>query len=494
MVGIRLGEVLNRIRTVAAARTLAQVADTELLERFAKNQDEAAFAVIVERYGAMVLRSCHRVLRNAHDAEDACQATFLVLARKAGSIRKRQALGGWLHTVAGHVALRLKGEITRRRARERNAAQQCRTESQIQDTLTVLDEELERLPEKYRAPLVLCYLTGKTRDEAADDLGCSVDTLRGRLERGRDRLRERLLKRGVLLPSALLAAALSSQGAWGAMPATLAVSTVKAAGLLALGSVAPETVVSTKVVGLAQEVVKSMFVAKLKTAVALILVASALVLGGGTLIVQASANAQTGVEAVGQQGVQPTIQHKAADEGKKPEQEQAENDPELIFLGAAKFGDDTWHLSLRNTKTGVKSLGGFGNVTSNTEILIDGRKAKLAELQAGMPIVTVSAENGIISKIEAVAADVDAVVQTIDAKRGTISVQVRGTRLNVDNLRVRKGAKITVGKKQVELADIRPGMRVFLRMGTGPDRNVVIGIREEAINDASAPPFTLSLP
>src|SRR5262249_2466736 len=156
-----------------------------------------------------------RALRDAHDAEDACQATFLVLARQASSIRKTAALSSWLHGVACRVAAHLQREQRRRRRRERGADPPASTaasaERSWREVRAVLDEELDKLPDRYRAPLVLCYLDGQTRDEAARQLGLSAGSLHGRLERGRDLLRGQLTKRGLTLSGALLASALSER-------------------------------------------------------------------------------------------------------------------------------------------------------------------------------------------------------------------------------------------------------------------------------------------
>src|SRR5262249_45381533 len=156
------------------------------LERFVAHREEAAFAALVQRHGAMVLGVCRRVLHHEHDAEDACQATFFVLARKAASVRNRESVGSWLHGVAFRVARDLRDARARRRAQpwpEGDVAQvEAEPEVTRREVQAALDEELQRLPDKFRAPLVLCYLQGKTRDEAAHQLRWTPGTLRGRLE------------------------------------------------------------------------------------------------------------------------------------------------------------------------------------------------------------------------------------------------------------------------------------------------------------------------
>src|SRR5262249_15867311 len=175
----------------------------ELLERFLAANDGSAFTVLVERHGPMVLGVCRRALRHHHDAEDACQATFLVLARQVASVRKKTSLSSWLHGVACRTASNLRPEQHLRRPREQavepHAPGGAGAGVSWLIVQIILAEALEPLPERYRSPLVLCYLDGKTRDEAARQLGIRAGTLHGRLERGRERLRERLSARGLTL-------------------------------------------------------------------------------------------------------------------------------------------------------------------------------------------------------------------------------------------------------------------------------------------------------
>jgi RNA polymerase sigma factor (sigma-70 family) len=204
--------------------------DQQLLQRFVATHDEAAFAALVDRHGPMVLGVCRSVLRHAQDAEDACQATFLVLARQAGNIRKPGSLAHWLHGVAYRLAARARAE--RDRERERRAP--VRAPANPLDELTgrelhrILHEEVGRLPESYRLPLILCYLEGQTQDEAARQLGWSVTTVKGRLDRGRNLLRRRLSRRGLSLGLPLFVASMARGTARGA-PAGMSRQTARAA-------------------------------------------------------------------------------------------------------------------------------------------------------------------------------------------------------------------------------------------------------------------------
>lgn len=189
------------------------LSDGQLLEMFVRRRDESAFAALVRRHGPMVLSVCRRVLRNSQDAEDAFQATFLVLVEKASRLKRPELLANWLYGVAYRTALHARQRAARRGEREREVAAMSsplnETEIESRELRRVLDEELHRLPEKYRAPLVLCYLEGKTNEEAARVLGWPSGSMSHRLARGRELLRERLEARlaglAVLLPAIWLA-------------------------------------------------------------------------------------------------------------------------------------------------------------------------------------------------------------------------------------------------------------------------------------------------
>jgi RNA polymerase sigma factor (sigma-70 family) len=272
-----LNGVLQYLRTAAAVHTNRELPDRDLLDRFVSACDEGAFTVLIERHGPMVLGVCRRALPNFHDAEDACQATFLVLARKAASVRKKTSLSNWLHGVACRAAANLKRDHARRRTRERGvdppAPKDPAAEVSWREVQAILDEELQRLPARYRAPMILCYLDGMTRDEAARRLGVSPTTLHGRLERARGLLRQYLTKRNLTLGSAMSAAVLAESVAQAALAPTFVVSSTKAAMLLAAGRAFTHGVVATHVLALTQEVLKTMFLTKLKLGTAAVLCA-----------------------------------------------------------------------------------------------------------------------------------------------------------------------------------------------------------------------------
>lgn len=233
-----LGEALRYLHQIARPSDGSRL-DAELIERFVESADGTAFASLVERHGPLVLGVCRRVLRNHHDAEDVLQATFLVLARQARHIRERDALAGWLYKVAYRLSLKLRASAERRRKADQGLppARPGTVESDITwgDLRLVLDEELDRLPEKYRAPLLLCCLAGRTRDEAAAQLGWSLGALKMRLERGRQVLRRRLARRGLTVTAGLLAVLMAQHATASPLPAVLATSTVRASLSFAVG-------------------------------------------------------------------------------------------------------------------------------------------------------------------------------------------------------------------------------------------------------------------
>src|SRR5438067_8433549 len=234
MTGPRLGEFLRRV--AGSAGRFAADSDRDVLARFVADRDEAAFAELVRRHGGMVLGVCRRTLGNTSDAEDACQATFLVLARKAAAIRRTDAVGAWLYGVARRAAGRMRARAARGREVPLGELPGPDTTADVtwRDGLRVLDEELGRLPEAYRAPLVLCYLEGKTQDEAARQLGWTLGAFRGRLERGRARLRDRLNRRGVGL-AVLAAVAAAEPTSAGTVPAGVVGAIVNTAAAVAAG-------------------------------------------------------------------------------------------------------------------------------------------------------------------------------------------------------------------------------------------------------------------
>jgi RNA polymerase sigma factor (sigma-70 family) len=258
-----LQSAIDRLRL-----TGSELTDGQLLTRFVNSREEAAFAALVRRHGAMVLGVCQRVLGHAHDAEDAFQATFLVLARKGASVTKRESVSSFLYGVAYRVALRARARAARRGVFERQVKDMPHpavTPPEAQDWRPVLDRELSCLPQKYQAVLVMCDLECKSRREAARQLGLLEGTLASRLATARRMLAKRLTKCGLVLSGGALATALTEASGAAAVPATWVHATAKAATLVVAGQSAA---VATPAVILMNEVLRTMLMTKLKMYVA----------------------------------------------------------------------------------------------------------------------------------------------------------------------------------------------------------------------------------
>jgi RNA polymerase sigma factor (sigma-70 family) len=262
--------------------------DRQLLERIAKKRDEKAFTQLVQRHGPMVLGVCRQILGNDQDAEDAFQATFLVLSSKAGSIRSGEALPNWLFNVATRLARRLRAATQRRRAHEVALVEPVPSKPEPRgesDNLgSILYEEIGRLPDKYRLPFILCYLRGRTNVQAAQQLGCPLGTVFSRLARARERLRDRLTRRGLVISGAVLAAALLrlSEQARAAVPQLLQAATVRRALQFGAGKLGSASNVSSRVANLAAWGVGSLAGHGLRMAGSLLLLVA---LGGSLSVV-----------------------------------------------------------------------------------------------------------------------------------------------------------------------------------------------------------------
>jgi RNA polymerase sigma factor (sigma-70 family) len=287
------GMLMEQIQRLFQIGTASGLSEWQLLRRYLVSKDEAAFEALVARHGTAVLGVCRRILRDPHEIEDAFQATFLVLVRRAGALRERDAIGPWLYGVAYKVALRARATSSRRRDREPSCAELELNLSAPEsdpgrfELGEVLDQELSRLPQKYRAPVVLCYLEGQTHEEAARSLGWPVGTVKGRLVRARETLRHRLTRRGLVLSTTAVVAAITVD-ATATVPDVLLEKTVRLAIEAGAGRTAGHAV-SASLHALTQGVLTTMFLHNVRTAA---LVGAVLVLAVG-----AGAVAQKAIEA-----------------------------------------------------------------------------------------------------------------------------------------------------------------------------------------------------
>src|SRR5262245_24561556 len=260
--------VLQPFYRGALLRDGAGLTDAALLEGFVNRRDAAYFEAQVRRHGPMVLGVCRRILRDPHDAEDAFQAAFLVFVKRAAAVVPREFVGNWLYGVAYRTALEARRTAARRQAHEKQVTDMPHPSVEVEETwqelLPLLDRELDRLPDKYRAPVVLCHLEGRTRKEAARQLGLPVGTLSGRVTTALRMLVKRLRRHGLTLSIGALAATLTPKVASASVPVSLVAATVQAAPLLAAGQAVSAGVVSAKVTALARGVIRSLVLAKWK--------------------------------------------------------------------------------------------------------------------------------------------------------------------------------------------------------------------------------------
>jgi RNA polymerase sigma factor (sigma-70 family) len=282
--------------------------DQQLLEDYISRRDQAALAALVQRHGPMVWGVCRRVLTNYHDAEDAFQATFLVLVRRAASIASPALLANWLYGVAHQTAIKARATVAKRKMRERQVTEMPEPAGVEQnlwnDLQPLLDQELSRLPEKYRGVIVLCDLEGKTRKEVAAQLGWAEGTVASRLARARIMLAKRLTRRGVALSGGALAAVIPQQAASAGVPYSVVDSTIKAASLLAAGKPAATGAISVKVAALTEGVLKAMLFSKLKAAPAIVLILG-FVATGATILTCRTAAGQDDKKPAAEKPVEP---------------------------------------------------------------------------------------------------------------------------------------------------------------------------------------------
>ena len=303
--------------------------DGQLLDSFLQHKDHAALAALVRRHGPMVWGVCSRMLRSHQDAEDAFQATFVVLVRKAATLPDLEMVGNWLYGVARQTAVRMRALAARRGVRERQVPVMPEPTSAEQSVWNgvqpILDEELARLPQKYRVVIVLCQLEGKTLKEVARQLAIPQGTVASRLATARAMLAKRLSRRGVVVSGVLLGAVVSSHAASACVPKAVVSATIKTATLVAVGQ-GVEGAVSPTVAALVTGVTKAMFLSKIKSVLAVALVVG-LALGGGVvglrlIGVPAAVAQQPKDGGPGDRGISSSKKERAglarANQGKKP--------------------------------------------------------------------------------------------------------------------------------------------------------------------------------
>jgi RNA polymerase sigma factor (sigma-70 family) len=446
----RSSMVIEAVENLLRTQRFDARPDGDLLRRFIVERDEAAFSLLVRRHGPMILGVCRRILRDANDAEDAFQATFLVLVRRARSLTSRAVLGDWLHGVARRTALNALRAAAQRRAKEQSMARtESIAEKAANDLLPILDEELARLPEKYRLPIVLCELEGQPRRQAAERLGWPEGTVAGRLARARQLLAKRLTQRGVTLSTGAIAAALAPGAAQASVPAEILSVTVKTAIEVAAG----RAVSSVKVAALADGTMKTLFLTKLKNVVAVVFVFIAMGIGVGVV---ASRQILPG------QGTQN--EHGPASNQGTPEMEKTTSRPRVYYtLRKLEVVRQTISVSLYGTTSIVEDI----PLARNVEVFFHGApsafltEGKLSDLGvADTPLTLDFASDGkTVKRITAYLALAPCILTDVDPEAGTIDgiSLMHGIR---PGLRLRRDAEIRIDGKRSSISELRKGMIV----------------------------------
>ncbi len=486
MTSCPLTRVVHHLRRAASVRDANALSDGELLGRFVAGRDETAFALLVQRHGPMVLGVCRRVLGNVHDAEDAFQATFLVLVRRATSVLPRDLVGNWLYGVAYRTALEARTTRARRKLKE----VQVSVRPGVQDTCDVaaereelarLDRELAQLPDRYRAAIVLCDLEGKTHREAARLLGCPEKTLSTRLLRARKRLAQRL--------GGSLAAVLSTEAARANVAVPLVHSTIEAALAVAAGQAA-DAVASARVAGLAEGVVKSMLLNRLKTLAVVLGVLGLLALGAGFLphavraekvspaattfwsipVEKAPAESQEGILRE-LETVRWSLLHVDTDR-----RTLHVSDASVFGSGAFDKGSHmaSWMMSTANCQVAVHGL----PVAKDARIQLDGKEAGFKDLHAGMQLkLRFAGDKLSITSIEASLPTLGGyVLKAVDIEKRTITLALsRDGKPQV--LPVAKQLLVDLAHHgNVGLEHLKPGMHVSLFLDVEEGKLVVARI------------------
>lgn len=463
--------VLHHLRRLVALEGARGLPDQELLRRFLEGKDEAAFCALLERHGPMVLAVCRRVLRREQDAEDALQATFLVFVRQAGSIRRGDCVRSWLYGVACRVARKAAGRLARQREGERRAAEAPAPRSADEPTwregLAVLDEELHALPEKYRAPILLCCLDGKSRGEAARELGWKEGAVKIRLERGRELLRRRLAGRGVALSAALASVLLAARANAAALPvrtaALVAEASLKYAAGAELAGLASAPVVALTegmVGGLADrgKAVVSLF---------LLLGAASVV----TVFALPASTARTAQEPPAARRAEAVRQFVAQEDPRPQPPEPPRGPAEGVNPAPQERAGPTVSGVVRSVDGAsltvrTKEVNRKYPVRPTASVLIDGKRARLSDLKSGCRVEVGLTPEGEVARVAAVGPVVRCPLRAVDAERRTLTVVWRAgdSRTTIRTFPLVADAEVFVGGEPARLSGLAPGEQVLLHL------------------------------
>ncbi len=466
-----MSTVVRHLRRAVLRRDVEGLSDGQLLDCFLARREEAAFEALVRRHGPMVLGVCRRVLRHSQDAEDAFQATFLVLARKASSVSPRERVGPWLYGVACRTALKAKAFAARRRQRERPLNEplltQPRPDDEQAELAARLDDAIRRLPEKYRVPLVLCELQGKGRRQAARQLHLPEGTLSSRLARARQMLARRLTGRCLVAPAGALTAALSHQAA---APAALILSTVQAA----LG---PADMIAAPVAALTQGVLQTMFLARLKIVTFVLFSFTITGLGAGLL----------GRHALAEK---PAVAAKATTAGTadKPKPEVGPTIPATVQ--SVDAGKQTLTALVQIEKGKKERAERTFGLARNVKIVLvhglvketkDGAPADLAE--GTSVFLQLSPDEKTVLRVEVHGGSLHGAVKAVDGEKNVLTLVTKTKDGPAEKtVELAKGAKVLLddglvksGAKEGKLADLAEGTPIVVHL-SGYDRKIAVGV------------------
>jgi RNA polymerase sigma factor (sigma-70 family) len=514
----QLYDLVRRLRRTAAPGQSCGESDADLLGRFVARGDESAFELLVWRHGGAILAVCRRLLRDEHAAEDAFQATFLALSRRGRSIGRRQSVGGWLYRVAFRAALRARSRAGRRASFERPLTDRAAPERRpdpssaaaYHELRRALDEEVARLPRQYREAFVLRCLSDRTAADAARELGCPIGTVESRLTRARARLRNALLRRG-FAPAATGLAIGTVQEAAAGVTVPLVISTVKAAASFAAGTAAT---VSAPV-ALAEGVLRSMLLTKIKIAAAVVLTVGALGAGTAGITLHSGARA-AGAGQLHARAPEQDVPLAAAKEAP----DEAEEVRKAAEKALARLADEAREQleQLRKAEADARRRADeLKAARENAEKLVAELRDQLKRSEAERATLEAKlrdalAEAQVLTKLasrlrdraelereqaERVAKKLQEEIQaataeherrrgeiacdltSVDVENRKVLVTLRGTTLRLDAIPVDKDAKFTVSDKECTLGDFKAGMKVALRVETRGKTSVVVQMRGE---------------
>jgi RNA polymerase sigma factor (sigma-70 family) len=496
--------VIESLRRTALLRDEGGLTEGQLLEAFLVHADEAAFEALLHRLGPMVWGVCLRVLGATHDAEDAFQAAFLVLVRKADAIRPREMVGPWLYSVAYRTALKAKAVAARRRAREKQVqdmpAKEVHDAELWSDLRPLLDRELSRLADKYREPLILCDLEGKSQRQAAQQLGWPAGTLMTRLTRARRLLARRLTRQGIALAGSTLALTLAQNAAAAQAPAALIVSTVQAAAQCAAGQAA--TGVSASVAALTQGVIQAMFLHKIKNVLLIVLTLTLVGSGVGLLTQRVLAgrpresrpiDLDSFLVATGERGEVRQAAERALGQRREGGQRQE-------VRGIVKSVDSTSAtitIILPASRRETVPVEHTYSLSKQVEVVVGGgarlgglfKEAQFADLSEGIVVgLLLATDQKTVEGIVAEQPTVHGLLKALDAKKRSLTVSFARGRDTGDpdkTLVVAEDAEITLDDgrgrryslREGKLDDLSEGALVTLRLSL--DKKQVQGIQAE---------------